>query len=61
MMDAPALGKREGLIAARLGTEKRSNLIKDVTGTRGGSEGFEPVRGSVPLFDFPMVLLQMIV
>jgi hypothetical protein len=60
-MDAPGLGKCEGLIAARLGMEKRSNFIKDVTETRGGSEGFEPIRGWVPLFDAPVVLLQMIV
>jgi hypothetical protein len=30
-MDAPALFKREGLVAVRLGAEKRSDLVEDAT------------------------------
>jgi hypothetical protein len=41
-MDAPALLKREGLVAVRLGAEKASDLIEDATETCGGGEGFEP-------------------
>jgi hypothetical protein len=44
-MDAPALLKREGLVAVRLGTERVSDLIKDATETYGGGEGFEPHMG----------------
>jgi hypothetical protein len=50
-MDAPALGKRAGLVAVRLGVEKRSDLIEDATETRGGGEGVEPTRGPVPFPD----------
>jgi len=49
-MDAPALLKREGLVAVRLGAEKASDLIKDATETCGGGEGFEPAHGPVALF-----------
>ena len=60
-MDAPALRKREGLVAVRLGAEKASDLIKDATETCGGGEGFEAAHGPVALFNAPMVLLEMIV
>jgi hypothetical protein len=60
-MDAPALRKREGLVTVQLGTEKRSQLIKEATETRGGGEGFEPICGPVPLLDAPMVLFDMVV
>jgi hypothetical protein len=60
-MDAPALGEREQLVPLTLRAEKGSNLIKGVTDTCGGREGFEPVRGPVPLFNAPMVLFHKII
>jgi hypothetical protein len=60
-MNAPALLKREGLVAVSLRAEKGSDFIKDATEARGGGEGFEPARGPVPLLNAPMVLLDMVV
>ncbi len=60
-MDAPALRKREELVTVRLETEKSSKLIKHVTETRGGGEGFEPACGPVALLHAPMILLEMII
>jgi hypothetical protein len=60
-MDAPALRKWEGLVAVRLGAEKRSDLIKDTTETRSCGKGFEPSGGPRALFNAPVVLLQMII
>jgi hypothetical protein len=39
-MDAPALRKREQLVAVRLGAEKHVDLIKETTKPRGGGKGF---------------------
>jgi hypothetical protein len=60
-MDVPAVRQREGLVAVRLGAEACSDLVKGEAKPRGSGEGFEPSRGSVSLFNTPMVLLQMIV
>jgi hypothetical protein len=60
-MDAPALLKREGLVAVGLGAEKRAELIKDATEPSSRGKGFEPSGGPITLFNAPMVLLQMII
>jgi hypothetical protein len=60
-MDAPALLKREGLVAVRLGAEEASDRIEDATKTCGGDEGFEPAHGPVALLNAPMVVLQAII
>jgi hypothetical protein len=41
-IDAPALLKRERLVAVRLGAEKRSDLVEHAIEMRGGDDGFEP-------------------
>src|SRR5262249_32981727 len=60
-MDAPALLKREGLVAVRLGAENASDLIKDATETCGGGERWGPGHGPVALFNAPMVLRQLLI
>jgi hypothetical protein len=55
-IDAPALRQREGLVAVRLGAQKRADLIKDAAEVSSRGKGFEPAHGLVPLLDTPMVL-----
>jgi hypothetical protein len=61
LMDGPALRQCEGLVAVRLGTKKRPDLIKGATEACSRGNGFEPARGAIWLFDPSMVLLQMVV
>jgi hypothetical protein len=60
-IDAPALRQREGLVAVRLGAEKRSDFIKDAAEVSSRGQSFNPAHGLVPLLDTPMVLFYMIV
>lgn len=60
-LDAPAVCKRNELVAVQLETEKGSDCIEGAAETRGGGEGFEPACGPVALLDAPMVLLDMAV
>jgi hypothetical protein len=45
----------------RLGTEKGAGFIKEATKARGTTALFEPIHGTVALFNAPMVLLHMII
>jgi hypothetical protein len=56
-LDAPAVCKRNELVAVQLETEKGSNRIKGAAETRSGGEFVEPACGPVALLDAPMVLL----
>ena len=60
-MEVPVLRQREGLVAVRLGAEKRADVVEDAAEACSRSKRFAPSGGSVALFDAPMVLLQPVV
>ena len=60
-MNAAALCEGETLVVTRPRSEKGADLVEEATEARSGAERFEPARGTVPLLNAAMVLLQMVV
>jgi hypothetical protein len=60
-MSGSVLPQGEGLMAVRLGAEKRPHLVEQAAEARGRGALFEPAHRPIPLFDAAMILLQVVI
>jgi hypothetical protein len=61
LMSRAALLQGEGLIAVRLGAEKRTHLVEQAAEARSRGAMFESAHRPIPLFDASMILLQVVI
>jgi hypothetical protein len=60
-MRGSALLQGEGLMAVRLGVEKRTHLVEEAAEARSRGAMFESAHRPIPVFDSSMILLQVVI